>query len=164
MKGVGSAAICLALLAALYFADTDTWYPWIKSAHLVAVISWMAGLLYLPRLFVYHTMEAPGSPASETFKIMEKRLLRYIMAPAMIATWLFGLWLAWRGFAFGGGWLHAKTAAVGGLTAVHVYLGHAVGNFAADASPRSTRHWRIVNEIPTLLMIAIVVLVVVKPF
>ena len=101
---------------------------------------------------------------SETFKVMERRLYRLIINPAMIATWVFGLWLAWRGFAFSGGWLHAKIALVVVLSGVHGYLGGAVRRFAEDRNEKPARHWRIVNEVPTLLMIAIVILVIVKPF
>lgn len=137
---------------------------WIKVLHVLAVISWMAGMLYLPRLFVYHSETERGSQQSETFKVMERRLLRGIINPAMVISWAFGLWLAWKGFGFQGGWLHAKLAAVLALSAVHGYLSAAVRKFAEDRNEKPARHWRIVNEIPTLLMIIIVVLVIVKPF
>lgn len=137
---------------------------WIKAAHIVAVIAWMAGLLYLPRLFVYHTDAEAGSLQSETFKVMEARLLKVIMRPAMMVTWVLGLWLAYSSFAFQGGWLWAKIAAVVGLTAVHIGFSRAARDFAADHRPRSARHWRLMNEAPTVLMITIVILVVVKPF
>ena len=162
------AIVALAILAvatlALFLLDPADLYLWIKAAHVIAVISWMAGMLYLPRLFVYHAGAERGSVQSETFKVMERRLYRLIINPAMIATWVFGLWLAWTGFAFSGGWLHAKIAAVLVLSGVHGYLGGAVRRFAEDRNEKPARHWRIVNEVPTLLMIVIVVLVVIKPF
>lgn len=165
LAGAIAGLAALAAVTALFFlADGGAAYPWIKALHVVAVISWMAGMLYLPRLFVYHAGTERGSPQSETFKVMERRLLRAIINPAMVVTWAAGLWLAWHGFAFQGGWLHAKIAAVLALSAVHGYLAGSVRRFADDRNERPPRHWRIVNEIPTLLMIAIVVLVVVKPF
>jgi protoporphyrinogen IX oxidase len=139
-------------------------YLWIKAFHVIAIIAWMAGMLYLPRLFVYHSEVAPGSPQSETFKIMERRLLKAIINPAMIAAWVLGLWLAWSGGLFAQGWLHAKLLAVLALSALHGYYAGAVRAFAEDRNTRSARHWRIMNEVPTVLMIAIVVLVIVKPF
>ncbi|WP_245440041.1 protoporphyrinogen oxidase HemJ [Mesorhizobium sp. Z1-4] len=159
-------ALCvLAVLTALFFLiEPGDAYDWIKALHVIAVISWMAGMLYLPRLFVYHADAASGSEKSETFKVMERRLLRAIINPAMIVTWAAGLWLAWHGFAFKGGWLHAKLALVLMLSGVHGYLSAAVRKFAEDRNEKPARHWRIVNEVPTLLMIAIVVLVIVKPF
>ncbi len=164
-KRAALAMLLFAVAAALMFAfGPDDLYLWIKAGHVIAVISWMAGMLYLPRLFVYHCDAAPGSQQSETFKVMERRLYRLIINPAMIATWVFGLWLAWRGFAFSGGWLHAKLALVVVLSGVHGYLGGAVRRFAEDRNEKPARHWRMVNEVPTLLMIAIVILVIVKPF
>ena len=154
-------AVCAGLL---FWLDPIGLYPWIKALHVIAVISWMAGMLYLPRLFVYHAEAAPGSEKSETFKVMERRLLRAIINPAMIVTWVLGLWLAWRGFGFSGGWLHAKITAVVLLSGVHGYLSASVRRFAEDKNQKPSRHWRIVNEVPTVLMIAIVILVVVKPF
>jgi putative membrane protein len=141
-------------------------YPWIKSLHILAVIAWMAGLLYLPRLFVYHAQARPGSETSETFKVMERRLQRAIMTPAMIATWLFGLLLAatpgivdWRM-----GWLPTKLGFVAGLTAFHFWLRHCRLIFAADRNRHSARFYRIINELPTIALIAIVILAVIKPF
>ncbi|GLS30090.1 putative membrane protein [Mesorhizobium albiziae] len=156
--------IFVAGAAALFYWDPDGFYPWAKAIHVIAVISWMAGMLYLPRLFVYHADAEKGSVQSETFKVMERRLLRVIINPAMIITWVFGLWLAWKGFAFSGGWLHAKIGLVVGMSAVHGYYSRAVRLFAEDRNEKPARHWRIMNEVPTLLMIAIVVLVIVKPF
>jgi putative membrane protein len=156
--------IFLALVAALFLLVPDDYYLWIKAIHIIAVISWMAGMLYLPRLFVYHADTEIGSKQSETFKVMEKRLVLAIINPAMIATWVAGLWLAWNGFGFSGGWLHAKIALVLVMSGVHGYLSAAVRKFAEDRNERPARHWRIVNEVPTLLMVAIVILVVVKPF
>ena len=139
-------------------------YLWLKAAHVIAVIAWMAGMLYLPRLFVYHCAAAPGSAQSETFKMMERRLLRAIINPAMIATWVFGLWLAFEGGFFKAGWLHGKLALVLALSAVHGLFARWVKDFAADRNPRSDKFYRIINEVPTLLMIGIVILVIVKPF
>ncbi|MGB9648193.1 MAG: protoporphyrinogen oxidase HemJ [Stellaceae bacterium] len=141
-------------------------YPWIKSLHIVSMVAWMAGLLYLPRLYVYHSMAPVESDLSATFKVMESRLLRGIMTPAMLATWCFGLLLAeipgvvdWRM-----GWIWIKLALVVGLTVFHFALARWRGKFSADQNRHSTRFFRLVNELPTLALIAIVVLVVVKPF
>jgi putative membrane protein len=139
-------------------------YLTLKAFHIIAVISWMAGMLYLPRLFVYHCEAAPGSALSETFKVMERRLLRFIINPAMIATWALGLWLAWSGGWFGAGWLQAKLALVLLLTVVHGLFARWVKDFAADRNTRSQKFYRFANEIPTLLMILIVLLAVLKPF
>jgi putative membrane protein len=139
-------------------------YLWIKAAHIIAVIAWMAGMLYLPRLFVYHSVAEIGSPQSETFKVMERRLLRAIINPAMIATWLFGLWLAWQGGFFRAPWLHGKLALVLLLSGVHGLFARWVKDFAADRNRHSQKFYRIVNEAPTVLMIGIVILVVIKPF
>ncbi|MBZ9724978.1 protoporphyrinogen oxidase HemJ [Mesorhizobium sp. CO1-1-11] len=157
-------AVLIVLTALLFFFAPESFYPWAKAIHILAVISWMAGMLYLPRLFVYHVDAQKGSVQSETFKVMERRLLRGIINPAMILTWVFGLWLAWKIFAFQGGWLHAKIGLVLVLSGIHGYLAGAVRKFAEDRNEKPARHWRIVNEIPTLLMVAIVILVVVKPF
>jgi protoporphyrinogen IX oxidase len=139
-------------------------YLWLKALHVVAVIAWMAGLLYLPRLFVYHCAAQAGSVQSETFKVMERRLLKAIMNPAMAAVWLLGVVLAWQGGWLTSGWLLAKLALVLGLSAVHGILARQVKIFAADKNTRPARYFRILNEVPTLLMIGIVILVVVKPF
>jgi putative membrane protein len=157
-------AVFAILTALLFWLDPENFYLWAKAVHVIAVISWMAGMLYLPRLFVYHSEVPVGSAQSETFKVMERRLLRAIINPAMIVTWVFGLWLAWKGFGFSGGWLHAKIALVLIMSGLHGYLSASVRRFAEDRNQKPARHWRIVNEVPTLLMIAIVILVVVKPF
>jgi putative membrane protein len=161
---VVSGIVFVVLIGLLFWLLPLSFYPWAKAIHVVAVISWMAGMLYLPRLFVYHVDAEKGSIQSETFKVMERRLLRGIINPAMLATWAFGLWLAWTGFGFQGGWLHTKIALVVAMSAVHGYLSGAVRKFAQDRNTKSARHWRIVNEIPTLLMVLIVILVIVKPF
>jgi putative membrane protein len=139
-------------------------YSWIKALHVLAVISWMAGLLYLPRLFVYHAGVRAGSETSETFKVMERRLLKAIMNPAMIVAWLAGLWLIWQGGWMRSGWLHGKLALVLALSAVHGMLAARQRAFAEDRNQHSSRYFRVLNEVPTLLMIGIVVLVIVKPF
>jgi putative membrane protein len=139
-------------------------YVWLKAFHIIAVISWMAGMLYLPRLFVYHTAAEPGSVQSETFKVMERRLLRGIINPAMIATWILGLLLAWEGGWYKSPWLHAKILLVLAMSGVHGMLARYVKDFAADRNTKSQKFYRIINEVPTLLMILIVILVVVKPF
>jgi putative membrane protein len=141
-------------------------YPWIKALHILAVIAWMAGLLYLPRLYVYHAAAAPGSEPSETFKIMERRLLRGIMSPAMIAAYLFGALLAGiPGMVnWSQGWIWAKLAVVAALTLFHLLLARWRRWFAEDRNRHSPRFFRLVNELPALAAIVIVVLVVVKPF
>jgi protoporphyrinogen IX oxidase len=141
-------------------------YPWFKALHIISVIAWMAAMLYMPRLFVYHAAAEAGSVQSETFKVMERRLARAIMLPAMISTLLFGGLLAstpgvvdWHQ-----GWLHAKLALVFGMLILQHLLGVWRRAFAEDRNRHSQRFYRIVNEVPTLLMIMIVILVVVKPF
>lgn len=156
VTGLGTVALAAFIPAAAL--------PWLKALHVIAVMSWMAGMLYLPRLFVYHCGVAPGSEASETFKVMERRLLRAIINPAMIVTWIAGLVLAWSVFRFHGGWLHAKLLLVFILSGVHGYFSGAVRAFAEDRNRQSARHWRIMNEVPTVIMVLVVVLVIVKPF
>ena len=140
------------------------WYYWLKAFHVIAVIAWMAGLLYLPRLFVYHCGAAPGSEKSETFKVMERRLLRAIMNPAMIASWISGLAVAVAGDFWSEGWFHAKLGLVIVLTVAHMAMVMWRRDFAADRNTRPERFYRFANEAPTLLMIGIVILVIVKPF
>ena len=159
--GIGALVVLTALL---FLVAPESFYTWAKVIHVIAVISWMAGMLYLPRLFVYHVDAEKGSVQSETFKVMERRLLRGIINPAMTVSWVFGLWMAWKIFHFEGGWLHAKIGLVLILSGLHGYLAGAVRKFAEDKNEKPARHWRIVNEIPTLLMIGIVILVIVKPF
>ena len=139
-------------------------YEWIKALHIIAVIAWMAGMLYLPRLFVYHCEAEIGSKQSETFKVMERRLMRAIINPAMIVTWLAGLYLAWSGHWFSSGWLHGKLALVILMSGVHGFFSRWRKDFEADRNTRSQKFFRIINEVPTVLMIGIVILVVVKPF
>lgn len=136
---------------------------WIKALHVIAVISWMAGLLYLPRLFVYHAATPTGTPQSETFKTMERRLLKAIMNPAMIAVWITGPILAYGFDEFRAPWLHAKLALVLMLSAFHGYLARLAKIFAADVNRRTATYYRVLNEVPTVLMVLIVILVVVKP-
>lgn len=143
-----------------------THYLWFKSLHVIAVMSWMAGLLYLPRLFVYHAQSEKGSATSETFKVMELRLYRYIMGPASIATWLFGglmLYGNWDGI-MAMGWMHAKLTLVVLMTGFHHALGAWRKKFARDENTKSAKFYKIANEAPTLLLVAIVILVIVKPF
>jgi protoporphyrinogen IX oxidase len=139
-------------------------YPYLKALHLFAVIAWMAGLLYLPRLFVYHAEAAIGSDKSETFKVMERRLLRGIMNPAMVVVWALGLYLAWAGDWWAAPWLHAKLALVVLLTLMHHLYSRWRKAFERDANRRPARFYRLWNEAPTLPLLAILVLVIVKPF
>ena len=157
-------AVTAALLALLLLWRPSALYLWLKAIHVIAVIAWMAGMLYLPRLFVYHCEAEPGSQQSETFKVMERRLLMAIINPAMVAAWVLGLWLAWDAGLFQSGWLHAKLALVLAMSAMHGMFVRYVRDFAADRNRHSQRFYRIINEGPTLLMIGIVILVVVKPF
>jgi putative membrane protein len=163
-RAFAALGIFIALTVVLFWLDPENFYLWAKAIHVIAVIAWMAAMLYLPRLFVYHADVAVGSPESEAFKVMERRLLRAIMNPAMIVTWVFGLWLAWEGFGFQGGWLHAKILLVLLMSGVHGYLSASVRRFGEDRNEKPARYWRFVNEVPTLLMIGIVILVIVKPF
>jgi putative membrane protein len=143
------------------------WYLYLKAFHIIAVIAWMAGMLYLPRLFVYHAGAKPGSELSETFKVMERRLLKLIINPAMIATWLLGLaliWLMGKDAFVQAGWLHIKLVLVLAMSGLHGYFARLVRQFAADRNTHSAKFYRIANEIPTVLLIAIVILAVVKPF
>jgi len=139
-------------------------YLWLKSLHIFAVIAWMAGMLYLPRLFVYHADAAVGSKESETFKVMERRLLRGIMNPAMIVVWIVGLWMAVSGGWMVAGWMHAKLALVLVMSAVHGLYSKWRKDFEADRNTRSASYYRIWNEVPAVILIAIIVLVVIKPF
>ncbi len=139
-------------------------YDVLKALHIVAVIAWMAGLLYLPRLFVYHADAETGSEQSETFKIMERRLLRGIMNPAMVLVWIFGFALTWRGDWWHAGWWQAKVALVVVLTGVHHLYGLWRKDFEADRNARPARFYRWWNEVPTVLMIVIVFLAALKPF
>lgn len=141
-------------------------YLWIKALHIISVIAWMSGMFYLPRLFVYHCETTPGSSDSERFKRMEQRLLRIIVNPAMIATWIFGLALSFMPVtdAWHHGWFHAKFALVLVMSGVHGLYAHWTKDFARDKNKHSAKFYRIWNEVPTLLMIVIVILVVVKPF
>lgn len=156
-------AIFLAAAAGLY-AFSENAYLWFKALHIVAAIAWMAGLFYLPRLFIYHHEKPVGSETSETFKTMEMRLYRYIMNPAMMIAWVFGLFIAWDGQWFTAGWFHVKLTAVIVMTAAHVYFGRAMRAFGRDERPLASRHWRMLNEVPALLLIVIVVMAVLKPF
>jgi protoporphyrinogen IX oxidase len=135
---------------------------WIKALHIIFMVSWFAGLFYLPRLFVYHA-SADDIPSRERFKVMERKLYRGIMTPAMVLTIAFGAWL-WLGYGIAGTWLHAKLALVAALVAYHFWLGKLRRDFERDANTRSHVFYRWINEIPLVLLVAIVVLAVVKPF
>jgi putative membrane protein len=139
-------------------------YLWVKAFHIIAVIAWMAGMLYLPRLFVYHAAGKPGSEQWETFKIMERRLLKFIMTPAMIVTWLLGIVLVLQGQFLGATWFHIKLVLVLVMTTTHGLFSHWVNEFDFDRNTRSQKFYRIINEIPTAILIVIVILATVKPF
>lgn len=164
IRAIVALGVTVAGVVALGYVLPATAASWIKALHVMAVMSWMAGMLYLPRLFVYHCAATPGSETSETFKVMERRLLEYIINPAMIVSWVAGLWLAWVVFRFQGGWLHGKLALVIGLSAVHGMFSAAVRAFAEDRNTRSQTYWRAMNEVPTAIMVVVVILVIVKPF
>jgi putative membrane protein len=139
-------------------------YDWLKAVHVIAIIAWMAGMLYLPRLFVYHCGTPAGSELSETFKLMERRLLKVIINPAMILSWILGVWLGVAGGWFSSGWLSLKLVLVLALSALHGFYVRWVRDFTRDQNRHSARFYRIVNEVPTVLLIGIVILAVVKPF
>lgn len=143
------------------------YYLWIKAFHIIAVIAWMAGMLYLPRLFVYHADAPKGGELSETLKIMERKLLRFIINPAMIAAWLTGGLMVWYYIDTGAfktaGWLHTKISLLVLMQICHAMLANARRKFAEDRNTKSARYYRWLNEVPTVLMIAIVIMVIVKP-
>ena len=141
-------------------------FPWLKACHIISVIAWMAALLYLPRLFVYHCETAAGSAESERFKVMERRLLKQIATPAMIAAWTFGILLVLTPgvIDWGWPWWHVKLAAVIALSGFHGLLARWQRDFLHDRNVRPQRFYRMVNEVPTLLMVVIVIMVVVRPF
>ena len=141
----------------------EDFYLWFKALHVVTIVAWMVGMLYLPRLMVYHAV-GPGTAQSETFKVMERRLLKAINTPAMFAVWITGLWLAYQGGWFHAHWLHGKILLVVLMSGVHGILAANVRRFSHDANAKSPTYFRVVNEIPTVLLIGIVILVVVKPF
>jgi protoporphyrinogen IX oxidase len=140
------------------------WQPWLLSLHIIAVIAWMAGMLYLPRLYVYHADAKPGSDLSETFKVMERRLLRAIINPAMIAAWILGLTMATWGHYWGEGWFHAKLALLIAMSTLHAAFSRWRRQFAQDRNRHPAKFYRVVNEVPTLFMIGIVILAIVRPF
>jgi putative membrane protein len=139
-------------------------YLWLKAFHVIAVIAWMAGMLYLPRLFVYHAVAVAGSEQSETFKVMEQRLLKFIMGPAMAVTWVLGIVLVLESQAFGARWFQIKFALVLAMSILHGLFSHWAHEFRFDRNRRSAKFYRIANEIPTVLLVLIVILAVVKPF
>ncbi len=162
-------AMVATVVVAALVSSVTIWHPshlylWFKAAHVMAVIAWMAGMLYLPRLFVYHCGAEVGSRQSETFKVMERRLLRGIMTPAMIATWLLGVWMIYDGGWISAGWLHAKLVLVLALSGLHGMLARWTADFAADRNRHSERFYRAMNEVPAVLMVGIVIMVVIKPF
>jgi protoporphyrinogen IX oxidase len=143
-------------------------YMYLKAVHLIAAFVWMAGMFYLPRLYVYHAQCGAGSPQAETFKIMERRLLHAIMTPAMLVTMGLGLWIAFVSHVpewwMTAGWLHVKIALVVLMLAIHFFLAKWRKDFEADRIPHNSRFFRMINEAPTLLLIGIVILVIVQPF
>jgi putative membrane protein len=157
-------ALTAALLGLFLLIVPADYYEWLKALHVIAVIAWMAGMLYLPRLFVYHCDAEAGSKQSETFKVMERRLLRAITNPAMVVTWVVGLWLVIESGHYRSGWMQAKFVLVLILSAMHGLFTRWTREFAEDRNTRSQKFYRVINEIPTLLMIGIVILVIVKPF
>jgi protoporphyrinogen IX oxidase len=158
-----------AALVALQDGETMSWYLWVKALHVISVIAWMAGLLYLPRLFVYHAAAAKGSDAARTFAVMEARLLRGIMNPAFVLTWTFGLILifvypAEAGVDWSRGWVYVKATAVILMTVLHHVYALWRKDFANGRNIRPPRFYKWWNEIPALLMIVIVIMVIGKPF
>ena len=164
VRAVAAIVILVAVVLALIFIGPADLFLWVKAVHVIAVIAWLAGMLYLPRLFIYHCDAAKGSVQSETFKVMESRLLRLIINPAMIVSWALGLWMIYTLYPISGYWIWVKLAAVVLLSAVHGHFAKAVRLFGEDRNDKSPRYWRMMNEVPTILMIVIVVMVIVQPF
>ena len=140
------------------------WLLWLKALHVMAVMAWMAGMFYLPRLFVYHVEAKPNSEMTKTFAVMEERLLRIIMRPALITVWITGLILVWQQGQYTFGWFHVKFALVLAMTALHGMMARWRKDLAAGTNTHDSRYFRIANEVPTVLMAGIVILVIVKPF
>jgi putative membrane protein len=164
VRAIAGLVVVVAVAVGLVMLAPSGFYPWIKAFHVMAVIAWMAGMLYLPRLFVYHCDAEPGSVQSETFKVMERRLLRAITNPAMALSWALGLWMVYEAGWLAAHWFQSKLLLVIALSAIHGMLARWTEDFAADRNRRSQRFYRIINEVPAVLMIAIVILAVVKPF
>jgi len=164
VRAVISLAVTAVLIVGLVLWLPERFYSWILALHIMAVISWMAGMFYLPRLFVYHCGAERSSKQSETFKVMERRLLTQIINPAMVVTWAAGVWLIWAHGLIYAGWMQAKLVLVVLLSGFHGMLAAHVRDFAADQNRHSERYYRMVNEVPTILMIGIVILAIVKPF
>lgn len=164
LRSVVSLAILALLVGVLAVWQPSGLYLWLKAAHVVAVIIWMAGMLYMPRLFVYHCKASPGSECSETFKVMERRLLTMVVNPAMILAWALGLWLAWDGGWVWSGWLHAKLTLVVALSGLHGFYARWTAHFGQDRNRHSQRFYNIVNELLVIILIVVVILVIVKPF
>ncbi len=161
ITAVGAVAASVIALVAWH---PSSLYPWFKAFHVMAVIAWMAGMLYLPRLFVYHCGAEAGSRQSETFKVMEQRLLRGIINPAMVVSWTLGLWMVYDGGLISAHWLELKLLLVIVLSGVHGMLARWTMDFAADRNRHSERFYRIMNEVPAVLMVGIVIMAVIKPF
>lgn len=161
-------ALLAAFLVWRFFCLRVEDYPfldlWVRASHVIYIICWMVGMLYLPRLFVYHSAQTENKEVTAVFKLMEKRLLRFIMTPAMIMSWITGLWLAFRFYNFEGGWLHCKLMLVLLLSAFHGFLAMQTKKFAKDQNTISEKNWRILNEVPTIILILVVIIVIVKPF
>ena len=163
-RPVAALVVVAAAFGLLIWWQPSGLYPWLKALHVIAIISWMAGMLYLPRLFIYHCAAKVGSEQSETFKVMERRLLAIIINPAMVVSWVLGLWLAWDAGLYKSGWFHTKLALVLAMSAIHGLFVRWVREFGLDQNQHDQKFYRIINEVPTVLMIGIVILVVVKPF
>jgi protoporphyrinogen IX oxidase len=163
-RPLAAVAIVAAAVLVLVIWHPSYLYPWFKAFHIIAVIAWMAGMLYLPRLFVYHCEAEIGSRQSETFKVMERRLLRGIINPAMVASWMLGLWIAYDGHWLSAPWLWSKLVLVAILSGIHGLLVRWTRDFAVDRNGHSQRFYRIVNEIPAVLLTGIVIFAVIKPF
>jgi protoporphyrinogen IX oxidase len=164
IRAITAVGAVAALVVALLVWLPSSAYPWVKAFHVMAVISWMAGMLYLPRLFVYHCGAEAGSRQSETFKVMERRLLRGIINPAMVVSWTLGLWMIYDGGWISAHWLHFKLLLVIVLSGVHGLLARWTMDFAGDRNRHSDRFYRIMNEVPAVLMAGIVIMAVIKPF
>jgi putative membrane protein len=164
VRPIVAVGLVVVLVMALAAWHPVSLYPWFKAFHVMAVISWMAGMLYLPRLFVYHCAAEVGSRQSETFKVMERRLLRGIINPAMVVSWALGLWMVYEGGWISAHWLQLKLLLVVALSTVHGMLARWTIDFAADRNRHSERFYRVINEVPAGLMVGIVIMAVIKPF